>query len=206
MEARKVSVSEFSKYFSFFGNKNIIENHISYFEKKLKEELDQYKDIEMEISLAHYPNFAAWIRLYSELICNSLYWSLFRYEGDWQKINEMSYGETRNYIIEKIKRETRLSPRKITENEIAEMKKSINLVINLRHSFQHWGVPNIVRALRYGSSLEEIASMLNPKNYEKTRKIFENAEALIKLLPQPTIIGTVENQSIPHNDIKKETP
>jgi len=34
-------------------------------------------------SSAYYPNFAAWTRFYSEPICNSLHWKLFRYEGDW---------------------------------------------------------------------------------------------------------------------------
>jgi len=82
MRERKESVKDFGQYISAWGNKNIIRNYIKHFEKGLEEEVSPLKKIKIQVSLVNYPNFAAWIRFYTELICNSLYWILFRYEGD----------------------------------------------------------------------------------------------------------------------------
>ena len=187
MIKRSVPIKESGYYLSAWGNENIIKNHIAYFEKKLVEEVTALKNMEIEISSAHYPNFAAWIRFYSELICNSLYWKLFRYEGNWENIQKLSFGEARDMMIERIEKETALLAAHIEKNDLMSMTEAINLVLNLRHSFQRGGLPNLMRSLWYKSSEEKFIRMLSPRNYKETKEIFAKAEKLIKLLPQPTI-------------------
>lgn len=150
--------------------------------------MNLYKNEKIKSSLAHYPNFAAWIRLYTELICNSLYWKLLRSEGDWIKIEKMGFGQARDIIIERLKRSSASFPKNIEEKRLNRMKESINLILNLRHSFQHGGLPNLMRDLSFGSDLVKLERMLDPNNYEETKEIFLDAEKLLKLLPQPSII------------------
>jgi len=187
MKDRKVSINESWDYLSAWGNENIIKNYVAYFEKKMDSEINEFQDLEYDISSANFPNFAAWIRFYTELICNSLHWRLFRYEGDWKKIQNLSFGKARDVIIEGIERETELRVDRIEKNELEMMKDAINLVLNLRHSFQHGGLPNLLRDLWYKSNEQKLIRMLRPKNYKETKEIFLKAEALIKLLPQPII-------------------
>lgn len=184
---RKVSDYESGYYLSAWGNENIIKNYIAHFEKKMIAEINEVQELEYDISSANFPNFAAWIRFYTELICNSLHWRLFRFKGDWKKIQNLSFGKARDMIIERIERETELRADRIEKNELETMKDAINLVLNLRHSFQHGGLPNFLRNLWYKSNEEKLIRMLRPKNYKETKEIFLKAEALIKLLPQPII-------------------
>jgi len=185
MAERKASLAESIKYFAAWGNENILRNHIAYFEKKSADEISAHENQKASISLAYYPNFAAWIKIYTELICNSLYWKLLRSEGDWKKVNNMRYGAARDFIIQKVKQKAASFPNEI---EDVKMKESINLVLNLRHSFQHGGLPNRMRDLWYVSDLAKFDQMLNPDNFQETKKIFLEAEKLLKLLPQPSII------------------
>jgi hypothetical protein len=187
MKNRKESIEKSGYYISAWGNENIIRNYVAYFEKNLEKEVSEFKNIGIEIGSVHYPHFAAWLRFYTELICNSLYWKLFRYEGDWKKIIKKGFAEIIENIIGKINQDTALLSQKIDEIEINRMKKSISLVLNLKHSFQHGGLPNLMRDLRPYVDQEEFLSMLNPNNYKETKKIFLNAEKLLQFLPQPTI-------------------
>lgn len=157
------------------GNENIILNHIAYFEKKLDAEVSPFRKIKLPISLAHFPNFAVWIRLYTELICNGLYWRLFRTDGDWEKIEELGYSKIKDIIDYRIEKEIEQNSIKIPKCEFKDMKKAVNLVLNLRHSFQHGGLPNPMRRLWYGSDEKTFKEMLDPMNYKKTMKIFSYA-------------------------------
>ena len=184
---REVSLNEAEYYLSAWGNENIIRNYVAYFEKKMDSEINEFQDLEYDISSASFPNFAAWIRFYTELICNSLHWRLFRIEGDWKKIQNLPFGKARDMIIERIERETELRADRIEKSEMETMKDAVNLVLNLRHSFQHGGLPNLMRDLSYESNEEKLIRMLKPKNYKETKEILLKVEALIKLLPQPII-------------------
>jgi len=187
MKNRKVSINESWDYLSAWGNENIIKNYVAYFEKKMENELQELENLGYEISSAYYPNFAAWIRFYTELICNSLYWKLLRYEGDWENIQNFPFGKVRDMMIERIEKETETVAEKMNKSELMMMKEAINFVLNLRHSFQHGGLPNLMRDLWYKSDEEKFYRILKPKNIKETKEIFLKAEELIKLLPQPTI-------------------
>ena len=184
---RKVSLNEARYYLSAWGNENIIRNYVAYFEKKLEDEVAKFKNVGMNVSSAYYPNFAAWIRFYTELTCNSLYWRLFRYEGECKNVISMRFKDLRKSIFEKIDEYAETLSNKLTQKEMNNMKKSIDLIINLRHSFQHGGLPNLMRDLNYGVSEKELASMLNPNKYRDTKEIYLNAEKLLKILPQRTV-------------------
>jgi hypothetical protein len=176
---RKVSDYESGYYLSAWGNENIIQNYIAYFEKKMIAEINEVQELEYDISSANFPNFAAWIRFYTELICNSLHWRLFLIEGDWKKIQNIPFGKARNIIIERIERETELRADRIEINKLETMKDAVNLVLNLRHSFQHGGLPNLMRDLWYKSNEEKLIRILRPKNYKETKEIFLKAEQII---------------------------
>lgn len=193
MKKRKESINKSGNYLSMWGNENIMKNHIAYFEDKIEAEISAFKEIKFRISLAHYPNFAVWIRLYTELICNGLYWRLFRTEGDWERIGKLRYGKIRDIIADRIEEEFKQNSKKNSICKLKNMKKAINLVLNLRHSFQHGGLPNPMRELWYGTDEETFTEMLIPLNYKKTKKIFSRAYDLIELLPKHTIVFYDEN-------------
>jgi len=88
MGERKVEIKEGSNYLGALYNEVHLKNHIAYFEKRLEKEIEPYKRIDISIS-SHCHNFSAWIRLYTELICNKLAWSLYRAIGDWEKISNL---------------------------------------------------------------------------------------------------------------------
>ena len=131
MHKRTVSFDESLTYLSAWGNDNIIRNHLAYFEKKLKDEITTYRNEKIGGSLALYPNFAAWIRLYTELICNSLYWRLFRYEGDWEKIDKIRYRDITDYLIKIIAQETEKLKKDMDNVEVNSMKEAICLIIRV---------------------------------------------------------------------------
>jgi hypothetical protein len=187
MEKRKVSFNESEYYISAWGNENIIRNYVAYFEKRMEGEVAELNNLEFETSSAQYPNFAAWIRFYTELICNSLYWKLLRYEGNGEKIIKKRFDVLIKHIIEKIEQEIAHVSQEINENEKNKMTDSIYLILNLRHSFQHGGLPNLMRKLSNGIDQDKFKSMLQPSNYRETKEIYLNAERLLKLLPQPPI-------------------
>lgn len=188
---RKVSIIEGRRYLGAWGNENILKNHVCYFEKRAKEEIDNNKtDAKKEISLSEFPNFAVWLRLYSEFISNALYWRLFRHGGDKEifKPGKSGFRPIRDMVIKKIEQNNEGANASISKEELGQMKKSINLVLNLRHSFQHGGLPNLLRELSDDCEETEFYDMLYPNNFPETKKIFKHAEALVKLLPQPAVV------------------
>lgn len=188
---RKISFSEGPRYIAAFGNENILRNHVYYFEKHANDEIQNNLCFAKEVSFSTFPNFTVWLRLYSELICNSLYWRLFRYQGDkdiFKPWKSNGFQPILESIIKIIKENDKTSDISISEEIFGQMKKSINLVFNLRHSFQHGGLPNLLRDLSCDCDEMEFYNMLIPNNISETKKIFNQAEALVKMLPQPTIV------------------
>jgi hypothetical protein len=189
---RKVSISDGQRYIAAFGNKNILNNHVYYFEKLAKAEIDNNRTgAGKDVSFTEYPNFVVWLRLYSEYISNALYWKAFLHEGDkeiFKPGRKSGFRSIRESVIKKIEDNNKATANAISEEEMKLMKKSINLVLNLRHSFQHGGLPNLLRDLSDNCDEMEFYNMLIPNNFLETKKIFKQAEALVKLLPQPTVV------------------
>jgi hypothetical protein len=185
----------FNNVMSFIsGACNIVylREHLSYFEKKLQEEIAPYEGTEGYIEKSNYEyfkchSFAAWIRLYTELICNLAMATLSR--ADFCKIKMDKY--TFHGLAEKvIKKGRKASIRKgISLERVDKLIKSFKMTIELRHTIQHGGVPVVIRdnAKFPEIDLFEVAEMVNPVKYRETKEIFHDAKALIDLLPKPTI-------------------
>jgi hypothetical protein len=187
---RKVSISEGRRYLAAWGNENILKNHVCYFEKRAEEEIENNASFGIDVSLSYFPNFAVWLRLYSELICNALYWKVFRHDGDeeiFRPGSQSGFRVIRDSALEKIRQHIDEAKISVSKEELGQMTKSMNLVLNLRHSFQHGGLPNLLRELSDDCKEIEFYNMLIPNKFLETKKIFESAESLIRLLPQPSI-------------------
>lgn len=182
MEERKERVEEFIDHISAWGNENITRNHIAYFEKKLDEEIAPVKEIKFQVSLSNFPNFAVWIRLYTEFISNKFFWRLFRAREDWRKIDRIKFKS----IISEVEKMIKPSLIKNAIYKPENIRKASELVLELRHSFQHGGLPNLMRILNNKVDERTFTKMLDPKHYKRTKKIFSCADYFIELLPKPT--------------------
>jgi len=190
MSERRISASEGSEYISAFGNENILRNHIVYFEEKVKEEFASY-DEEHFPPFHHFPNFSAWLRLTTEYTCNKALWRLHSIQGNWKEINRLKFYQIIDRIYEIIKQEAENGRIKISESDDKKMKEALCFVFELRHSFQHGGLPNPMRKEKCKIDEREIIRMLSPKNFEKLKEKFRDANNLLELLPKKTIIVEV---------------
>lgn len=173
----KLNSSQTQEVFGGFGNINILRQHVEYFEKKTIKEVALHGNIS-SLTYLECPNFAVWLRLYVEYTCNKALRDLSRAEECSKKISEYTFGEAVKKIFE------------ITRQESFAIKRALKLVIELRHTLQHGGVPNILREVRFEDIDEkDINEILDPQNYEKTREVFLLANKLIDLLPSPTLYG-----------------
>jgi len=183
---KKTETLGVGNYFGGMGNVGFLWSYLKYFEKKLEAEIVPYKKISPPAYLAC-PNFAAWLRIYTELICNKLLTEIHRADKLQKKINTYQFRE----MVEKIIRitERKIATNKIKKNEFAKLKKAIKMVVELRHTLQHGGIPNILRDIKYKNDIDEedINKMGVPQNYKETKRIFYDANRLIDLLPKPTI-------------------
>lgn len=182
MTKRKVGIKEGSNYVGTFGNENHTKNHIAYFEKKLEKEIEPYKRSEIS-NLSQCHNFSVWIRLYTELICNKLLWSLHRSIGDWEKINDLTFEALKRSIEQEVKQSERIP----TKPRLQNMFKALNYVIELRHSIQHGGMPNLMPRKRSKIDMKLLFKLGDPRHYKRTKVIFSLAYELLDLLPKPTI-------------------
>lgn len=182
MGERKVGIKEGFNYLGALYNEIHLKNHIAYFEKRLEKEIEPYKRIEISIS-SHCHNFSAWIRLYAELICNKLAWSLYRAIGDWGKISNLSFGELRKSIKQEVMQAKSIP----IEHKLQNIIKALHYVIELRHSFQHGGMPNPMPSKRRKVDETLLLKMANPRHYKRTKIIFSCANELLELLPKTVI-------------------
>jgi len=182
MGERKVEIKEGFNYLGALYNEVHLKNHIAYFEKKLEKEIEPYKRIEISIS-SHCHNFSAWIRLYTELICNKLAWSLYRAIGDWEKISNLRFDELRKSIKQEVMQAKSIP----TKHKLQNMLKALHYVIELRHSFQHGGMPNPMPRKRCKIDEILLLKMADPRHYKRTKIIFSWANELLELLPKTVI-------------------
>jgi hypothetical protein len=180
---------------SGLGNCNYLLDHILYFEKNLPTEIAPFESDSEALNLANWAyqnchNFAAWIRLYPEFICNRAMASLSRSEDCKTKLTDYYF---RN-LVEKTFKKVRenYDDKKVSKDRLEEMIKALKLTIELRHTIQHGGLPSILRNKDRFTfkeiDLEEVAEMANPLKYQATKKIFADATELIGLLPQRIIV------------------
>ncbi len=175
-------------YLGGMGNIGYLWSYLDYFEKKLEDEIVPYKKIDPPAYI-NCPNFAAWLRIYTELICNKALIELHRAEKLRKKIKQYRFGSAVKEII----RITgiKIAANRIKKSEFEKLKKAIKMVVELRHTLQHGGIPNILRDINFKNDVDEedINKMMVPQNYKETKKTFYDANSLIESLPRPTIIA-----------------
>lgn len=188
MEKTKLRESDTRDYLGGMGNVGYLWNYIDYFEKALADEITSKKETE-DPTLLNCPNFAAWLRFYTEVICNKALIELHRAEKLQKRVKKYNFAPAVREIIKVV--EDKDDQTKIDKNEFEKMQKAIKLVVELRHTVQHGGIPNILRDISFKDDIseEEIEKMMLPQNYKETKIIFNNANILIESLPRPTILA-----------------
>ena len=168
---------EDNKYFlniiSAFGNSNILMGHIN----TLQEDIKTNKEFKLEkIDSAHH--FAAWLRLYCELISNDIFYSYYRLTQD-----ETVYDFSFNEVIKSIRKYHKDKNTFGSESKLDRVRRHVDLILDLRHCFQHGGMPNHLRKLKTASQ-NDIDWFLTPSNYEKVKKHFASAYTFSDSLPK----------------------
>lgn len=170
-------------------------SHVEYFEKAIPEEIAPFTGEKRDALNAEKRayqechNFSAWLRLYVELICNK---SLIRFShyGECKTgIDELDYAK----VLEAIGNRAFMAARekRIPKQKIEDMNKALKLVFQLRHSIQHGGIPLQLRKEKKfgGIKPEEVARMINPQNFNATKKVFLKANRLLEgFLPVKMIL------------------
>ena len=188
MEKEKLSETDTRDYMGGMGNVGYLWSYIDYFEKALEDEITSNEETD-EPALLNCPNFAAWLRFYTEVICNKVLIELHRAEQLQKRVKQYKFGSA---VIEIVKiLDDKLDQIKIDKHEFEKMQKAIKLVVELRHTVQHGGIPNILRDISFKDDVseEDIQKMMVPQNYKETKIIFNDANKLIEFLPSPTIIS-----------------
>jgi len=182
-----------------FWNVNYLFKHIKYFEKKIPKEIESLKKANSK-SLSQCHNFAAWIRLYTEYICVRMFFVLNWTELCEKLIRDYRYRPALIEVISQAKKST--ESLKVSKGEFRSKELDLKRIIELRHSFQHGGAPNIIRELKLeGIDYSDVYSMIIPQNYMKTKIIFESADELLNMVPAPSLKAHVgdANQDIEEN-------
>ena len=192
---QKPDVHDARDYINAVGNTGYLWEFIAYFEKKLAEEIAPYQEkyegvmgnIYDRYAYSKCPNFAVWIRLYAELICNKALSELCRAKDLQTKIKNSRFKTTIKDIIKIVEAERQRSAKDIRGFD--DMIRAIKLTIELRHSLQHGGIPNIIRDMQFPEiDINDVANMIAPQNYKETKEIFNQANNLIEFLPRPILI------------------
>jgi hypothetical protein len=193
MRKIKIKHSDAMAFMGSIGNVGYLWNFIDYFEKKLPEEIAPYPEDLVDIGGIKYPygecpNFAAWVRLYVEAICNKILGSIARAKDFEKSIADIYFGPALKEIFAIGEKEC--LQRGIPKTESKGMAKALKIVVELRHTLQHGGMPNILRELKYKEvTIEDLAAMMAPQRYKKTKEIFQSANKLLQLLPQPIMVS-----------------
>lgn len=166
------------KYLAAFGNQNILNGHIKDLEKDI---LNLGENGRKDIT--NTPHFSAWIRLYCEYFSNSLFHSHYK-----MHLDEAVYNDNFKTIIKKIKKEHERNPDYLKKQRtiLSDIIDDVYTIIELRHCFHHGGLPNLIKKLKH-TRPERIDELLNPINFEKTRRIFKKALVFTLTLPKQSV-------------------
>ncbi len=179
-----------SDYMGGIGNVGHLWEFIDYFAKKLDAETTPNKKNDW-IAYLHCPNFAAWLRFYSELICNKAINELHRFEKCKKEIKSYGFAPAIETLIKYLEEKIASNEITVQQDEFLKMITAMKKTVDLRHTIQHGGIPNILREITFKADVseEDIISMMNPTKYKETKIIFDDANKLIELLPRPTIVA-----------------
>lgn len=184
-EDKEISEERAAEVLGGFGNTGYLWTYIEYFEKKIPEEVSG-------ISEGHYyphilcPNHAAWLRFYTEVISLKTLHKVFVKRDCDRSIDEIEFTNAVN-VIEKCA----LDISKGNARLLAKIKiKNLKTVIEIRHSIQHGGLPNIHRRIRFTEiKKDELTNIILPLNYLLAKDVFASSNELLESLPKKHIIA-----------------
>ena len=112
-----------------------------------------------------------------------LYHSYFQMTLD-QKVYDYRFDD----IVEKIRATHINNPSYLGDSHtcVDKIVTLIKVFIDLRHCFQHGGLPNITRKLKY-TTADRIDHLLDPRNFDEIKKIFMDALAFTSSLPRKSV-------------------
>ena len=166
------------RFLTSIGNANILWHHILALEEDI---INKGEDREQDITYT--PHFAAWIRMLSEYISNSLFDSYYQ-----MNLTEDIYNYSFDKILFSIELEHINNPAYLIKSgsKLQDVIALVKAFVDLRHCFQHGGLPNIGRSLKY-TTPETINEILNPQNFHSTREMFLKALSFTLSLPKQSV-------------------
>lgn len=174
----RISISHSQPIIGTFGNTNYLMNYISHFEYLIPKDISAKRNGDCLC-----PNYAAWLRFYSEYISINIIYKAFLLGECKAELSEYSYNSAITRICEYI-----MNDENIDQERIKLGIQALKKVIELRHTIQHGGVPNILREARYKDvKMNEIALFLDPNNYEETKETFTQAREFLNTLPPHSV-------------------
>ena len=145
------------------GNANILGQHIQHF----RERADK-ADLQD-------PNFYCWVLLSALQISNAV-------EQTYLRAKLGSKDASIKQLVQHI-----------ADEATVDHRHSLALALEIRHSFAHFGLPNIVRSeskMRDGVTRKELEEVL--ENHERLQDIFRESNEMLRSVKQPTVpIGRI---------------
>jgi len=165
---KESSMPRFLVVLSGGGNSNVLYEFISYYQQHLDSKFNS--NIPLKDFIYDSPEYFVWLLLNTLRISNSLENICFR-KGIISRVDEkISYDR----MIAEVN--------KSIPSNIQEKMISLTLVLELRHSFVHYGLPNIIRKSKIKNKIIEFQ-----KDYSFAKSVFAEANLILNSISVPNI-------------------
>lgn len=165
---RENSMQRFLDILSGGGNSNVLYGFISYYQQHLDSKFKSNTSLKDPIYNSH--EYFMWLLLNTLRISNRLENICFRI-GIISRVDEKtSYDK----MITKIK--------KSIPSNVKKKMSSLALVLELRHSFVHYGLPNIIRKSKIKNQILKCQ-----KDYSFTKSVFEETNLILNAISVPKV-------------------
>ncbi len=165
---KESSMPRFLAVLSGGGNSNVLYGFISYYQQHLDSKFNS--NIPLKDSIYDSPEYFVWLLLNTLRISNSLENICFR-KGFISRLDEkISYDK----MIAQIK--------KSISGDNKKKMSYLTLVLELRHSFVHYGLPNIIRKSKINPQILKCQ-----KDYSFAKSVFAEANLILNSISVPNI-------------------
>jgi hypothetical protein len=167
---------------SVFGNENIRENHVAYFEKIL---IEQNEHVLEDISVA--PNYYAWICLSVEHV----FWIIRGFCFKQAEVNSENLMLSYNDLVIRFF-EVCDDNKLISESERENLYISIVSILDIRHAIVHKGFPNLLKT----ANIDKFKK-LKPKSKKSSPKMYftePETKAILRKYTLPRNFSEIKNE------------
>ncbi len=165
---KKNDIQQFFDILAGAGKANVMYGYIMYYQKQIDNAAKNKKSIYSS------PDYFVWLLLNSVYLTTKLENICYR-KGIIRKLDEKINGWYEN-LIDNLKKEL------TTEN-----KKRIHyltLVLELRHCFIHYGLPNVIRKTNTRNQINKCQN-----DYIFAKKVFKEADTILRSIMIPKVTG-----------------